>query len=1465
MLLYVLRFKPVQSYIAHKVTAYLSKELHTTISIKGLYIVPFKTLVVDDLLVLDLQKDTLAHIPQLNLDLKQLSTKARILQVNKLEVENASFFIKDQVDKSTNLDFIIDYFDKPGKKTVTSKKKQFEIEFNRIKLSNTKVKYKNLRHIHPSKGINFEDIDVTNFNADIENLRNNAGHKLKLDIKKLSLHEKSGFTLNELSGQTIIDSNAIQIENLLILTDRTRIRDFYRMDFSSFKDFKDYEEKVRMTANFKDSHISSYDIAFFAPALKKMRLDIELDGKIKGPVTSLRAKDLLIKAGNATYIKGDFSMKGLPDWKQTFMDLKIDLASTNKKDLEGILTDISGQSVKKVPKIIDKFGNINFNGYFTGFQDDFIAFGEFKTSIGRLKSDVNMKLSSSGQPSYTGSLQTYDFDLGKLLGQNLLGKISSSLNIKGQGVELANLKEELKGDITSIDFKGYRYKNVKINGAFEKKFFDGNLNINDKNVQLDFDGAINFNHQVPLVQFKANLKNADLKTLNLYKDSLIVDANFNTNFSGNSLDNIQGQLTLQHIAIHSVSEKFHIDSIYLKADGFGTLRSLSLKSDLLEGSIKGQYDLKTLVPYLKQVSKKYIPSLTRKSESFKAQNFDFIIKIKRFEPIAKIFIPNLSLSDQSVLSGNLNSNTQTANLGAYFKAISYKGIIANNVIIDENTGSEQLTAIITSDRIDINDSLFIQNVNLSNIIRNDSLKLNVKLSNSNDINQLDLNGLVEFFTDTTKISILPSNLRINNEDWQIQDKVQIGFNEGKTTIHGFALSQGKQVLTLEGAISDKASDVLSLGLANFKLKNLDPLVKTAKINLQGYANGKTNISSLLKTPQINNQLTLDSLGISNIYIGTLTDSSSYLSNEKKVNLYTSIWTNQKQTLNLAGFIDLQKEQIEAELQMDETKLAILSPFLSHLISNPKGSVSAKVAISGSLKNPNSEGYLKLNKAQLMVNYLRTTYQIDDQLGVKNGALELNNFVLSDTEGHKAIANGYVDLKNINNPNIQVDINAQGIMALNTTSKDNSLYYGRAYGTGRFSFKGPTNDMFIDIDAKTEKGTIFNLPLNSSEKISDKEFITFVGKDTTKVINKKSSFKGLSMNFKLRVDPNTTANIYTVLGKLNGTGNAELELNISKVGDFEMKGDYNIENGAFDFSARDIINKKFEIKQGGNIRWTGNPFNAQINLKAIYALRASLTELYQAANKEASNNVAQSTQTEVEMGLSGLLMKPDIKLDISFPANPAIKEDLQTYLNDGNNLYTQALSLIIQRRFAPGTGSDLSQQLSAAGAGTASDLFFNQLNNVFSNLNLNFVDINIRSLNEANASFKFFNDRIIVNAGITDVNKSIADNTIGSRNEVGREVEILALIKKDGSLLAKIANKPPTIQSVFLNPGVDPYKNIMSIGITYNQQFDSFGEFLRKITGKEKQSGKQPIATSQNKQNKEAVKEENTPISKQTSK
>ncbi len=1457
MLAVILQFKPVQTYLAKKAADFLSKELNTTITIKGLYLRPFKSIVLEDLIVLDQQQDTLGNFPSFILDLNKYAADKRILDIANLEIDNGNFFLKNYPNKTSNLDFIIDYFDNGAPRDPNRPKFAFIIE--KAKLNNFKFQYINYANKTIVNGVNFDDILVQNLNGVFEDL--STEHRLiAVKIKNLSFKEKSGFYLKNLSTNALVDTNIIELKALLLETQNSRLRDYFSMNFKQFKDMSEFVTKVRMKANFKDSRINAQDVAYFVPSLDKMNLSIEVDGQINGFVNNLKAKTLSVKSGQSTYINGDFLVKGLPNIKETFIDAQISLAGTNKKDLDKIISGITAIDSSAIPAMIDKLGNVNFSGSFNGSPIEFNALGKFKTALGGASANVSMKIPEQGSPSYTGTITTNDFNLGELLSLKTLGKLTANLNIEGKGFKLDDLKEKLDGQIAYIDFNQYRYQNVSLNGVFDNKLFDGNISIYDRHVDLNFSGSVDLKPELPLFNFYANLKNTDLRALNLYKDSLIIDARISTNFSGSGLENIQGSLLVNQIKLASPRGIRHVDSLELSAIGTGIDRSILINSDILEASIKGDYDLKTMFSYYKAIAKTYIPSLETEVFHYNPQIFNVNLKIKNFKPIADLFVPGLEIEKDAILIGNFDSRNNIATLNGYFEKISYKGIIANSVIFDENTTDQQIQASITSDRVDINDSLFIKNVNIVNILRNDSLALNIKLSNADDANQLDLNGLVEFAKDTTaRISILPSNLMINHDEWKIEEKVRISFNDGKTEINNFNLSNGNQKVKIDGAISKQAEDKVVLGFESFDLDNLNPFVKAFGFHLGGLIHGQTTLYHILESPKIEDQLRIDSLVVNDVLLGNLTDESLYDQSSNTAKILTKISSNGDETFKLAGHLDIKEKNIDLELDMRESKLAILAPFSSHLVSNLKGFISSNIQIKGSFAKPRINGSIQLKNSELTVNYLKTPYRINDKVEIYNSIIRINDLVLRDIESNEAIANGYVDLNNLNNPNIQVELVAQKFMALNTTAKDNSLFYGRAYASGEFSFSGPPKNMLININAKAEKGTVFNLPLNSNETVSEKDFITFVSKDTNTVIVRKNNFEGLKLNFKLQVDANSVANIYTVLGNLSGRGNAELDLNISSTGDFEMKGDYVIESGSFDFTAQEVINKRFDIRQGGTIRWTGNPSNAQINLKAVYALRAGLADLYSAANRENSSYANQRVETEVEMGLSGLLLSPKIDLDIFFPSSPAVKEELASYFNDVNNLNKQSLSLIIQRRFAPGASGreNIAQQIQSVGTTTASELIFNQINNVLSSLNLNFVDVNIRSINEASASIKLFNDRVIINAGFMENSIKNQANVINfNSNTVGRELEILALIKKDGTFIGKIANKPPTQQSVFANPGVNQGQNVTSVGLIYNQQFDDFKEFLGRITGSyQREQQRKKAELERLRLNKEAILQE----------
>ncbi|MGB4775521.1 MAG: translocation/assembly module TamB domain-containing protein, partial [Daejeonella sp.] len=1148
--IFSLQFKPVQTYVAKKVASYLSGELKTKVEVGSLYIKPFKSLVLEGLYIEDQKKDTLFYSKSFTVDLNLLSLKLRKISVNTVKMDDGKFYLKRYTDKTTNLAFIINYFNtgKPNQKKKPGK--PYDITFDKIILNNITFRYRNFNNTTIINGINFNDLDLRNLNSTIVGLDTKT-HLLKADFKNLTFKEKSGFYLKNLTTNAIIDKDQMEFKELMLETPDTRLTDYFLMKYSSFKDFQKFVDKVYIKAHFNNARLNSRDIAFFAPkAVGKANMQLDVDGFASGYVKDLKAKDLALKTGQATYLKGDFEIKGLPDIKTTLLNLKFDHLATNKKDIDYLLAKFSSNKKVIIPAIAGKFGDISFKGNFKGFITNFSTDGEFKTRLGRIISDIEFKTDKNNNPFYKGKIQTFDFNLGDLLNQKTLGRTTLTANIDGSGFKLNKLKQQIETKVAYFDFKGYRYTNIELNGEFYNKLFDGQMKINDRNIKLDFKGEVDLNPQLPVFNFNAIVRNANLNALKLTKDTLQIDADFNTNFSGNNLSNIQGRIDINKVRFTSRQKTYIMNSVAVVAEGIGVKRLLTVRSDILDASIEGDYDLNTLPSYFKTIVKRYVPSLQLSIVKPRNQNFEFKLNMKYFEPLSLLLnIPKLKISDQFSLNGKFVSSENVATLSGYAKLIEYDKIKIHNLIVDENATADNLNLFITSDRVDLTDSLFIKNVNIANTLKNDSLSLNIKLSDKDAVNQLDLNSLVEFSSQADsaiKLSLLPSDVIINNEVWRIQEQVRIKFDVGKkpgdkfsllrrTQIEGFQLFRDNQILTIDGFISKNPEDELLLGFNKFKLTTFNTLTKSLGISLSGTLNGNAKLSAIGKTPRVDAALTIDSLKYNAITIGDLKLAANLDNKTKLIDVKMDIFNQGEKTLDISGTYNsaVEKNNLDIDVIMKDNQLILFQPFIKKLVSNLKGTVSSELKVTGELKNPKIKGTLSLKDAELTVNYLKTPYHITDKVTVDNSIITLKNLIIKDINNNEAKVNGTVDMGNPNNPDININIAATNFMALNTTAKDNPLYYGRAFGTGRFTFNGPTNNMRINIAAKTEDGTVFNIPLNSSTKITDKDFITFVTKDSTLNDKKISSFNGLTMNFDLEVNEKSEVNILTQLGKLTG--------------------------------------------------------------------------------------------------------------------------------------------------------------------------------------------------------------------------------------------------------------------------------------------------------------------------------------------
>lgn len=1422
-LIYLLRYQPVQTYFAQKAAAYLSHELNTTVSLQGIYFKPFSSLVLSGLYVEDLQGDTLLYSQQLSARLNLGRLSMGEVAVHYIKLSGGKFSLKRDEDR-TNLSFIIDYFQPEKRDAEKSTTGKITLNVDEVVLDQVSFAYHDAGSQHKLGVVNLSDIALTEVSGHFANI-NFTDHLFRSVIHKLQFREKSGFQLYEMNTLAIIDTNSVELQDLYAETNRSRIRHYLRLDYPDFSAFNDFVNQVEITLDLDHAQINSKDIEFFAPNVNVTNFNVALSGSITGRIPALSAENVVMQIGNNTGMAGDFTINGLPKIDQTVFDLQLTRLETNGTDIESLVPQLGNTPALHLPAIFHRMGNLRYQGSLIGHYDDFIAYGSLETDLGTADTDIHLNIRAGNQ--YAGKLATTDFDLGALIEKPDVGFGSFAIAIDGSGFTAADMNSEITGRINHLDFRNYGYSNIDIAGKLTEMQFAGAIGIADPNLQLQFDGEINFDPTRPAYHFSAQVDRADLRQLRLYDKTpvIIESATIASDLNGNSLNNIQGGVMVSDIRFQADTGTYTVDSVKLVAKGDEEQRVLWLASDVADATLAGEVDLYSLDTYFKSILTHYAPALgLAAAEISGKQVFSIDLNLKKFAPVAVFVVPELTLAEGTSLRGYFSTETETANFNLLVPKIQYGNLNVDRLIVDEAANGHSLRLLATADRISLTDSLYIDNVNIANTVINDSLLFNLKLAHASASNRLDLNGFVRFTENSpVEVSFQPSSVLLNEEPWQLGQQALISLDNGRIHLQDVELKNNEQTVRLEGYISTTAEDQATLIFSNFNLNTFNAATRPAGVALEGVLNGRMDISSVLKNPYFVADIEATDILYNNTEIGNLLLQANFDQNTRLVNVNMEVAHRNVRTISATGTYDAAAatDKLKLDVTLDQSELMIFQPALRNLVSDITGTVSADLQITGTILDPRINGRCRLHQAGFTVNYLNTPYRIDDEVYLSNSTILIKDLTLIDPKNSEAIANGKVDMRNPLIPDLDVVINATDFLVLNTTFRDNPLYYGTAHGTGSFVFRGATNAINIDIAARTNENTKLTIPLNAVGTVSDNDFIRFVNQDTVDANpSQPSLLKGLSMNMDFQVTPDAEISLYTDLGELSGRGEGLLSMRVSSLGDFEMFGDYAINSGKFTFTAQDFINKIFDLTPGGSIRWTGQPQEATVNLTAVYEQRTSLSPLYNAAGRETNE---QRALAQAQMNLNGSIMQPEISFGLNFPNDPYVKDELQSFLSDANNVNQQALSLIVRRSFTPGSATDFSRELNNTLLSAGTELAFNQLNNIIAqSLNLNFVDLNIRSLNDASASVHLFNDRLIFTGGVTD-RRNVMDLNVFS-DHIATDAELQYLIRQDGRLVLRASNRLNS-RNFLLNLN-DNY--VSAVGLVYRQEFYTFREFLQRL-------------------------------------
>jgi hypothetical protein len=1415
----------VQTEIGKYVTEMLRKEYKSDIHVDQVSVSIFGGVKLKKVLVKDYRKDTLFSAK---------SIKTNVLSFQKLyngdllfgeiRIDSLLFNLKTyKGEKDSNIEKFVALFDSGPPST-----KKFLMKSKNVYISNSTFLLTDENHSVP------KDLDFKRLNIELSNFKI-FGPDLTTNIMKMSFLDHRGLFVENLDGKFTYTLKHIKLEKFNILTKASFLKGNAVLNYDR-KDFADFVNKVQFDVQLDSTTIATNDIRYFYNELGKNQ-QFKLSSIIRGTLNDLYASKLSLVDQNNSQIIGNVNFKNLFGTKgqNFYMRGNFNKVSSNYKNLTALLPNILG---KNLPSSIGKLGQFNLRGKTEITTSTIDADFYMSTDLGNIQSKLKMtSIDDIDNAVYSGNVILEQFKIGKFLSKKDLGMVTLNLDVDGRGFKVANLNTSFTGDVYKINYKGYDYTNIVVNGNFKKPLFKGKLYVNDPNLFMDFDGLVDLEKKDINYNFNAKIDYANLAKLNIVKsDSISVFKGvIDMKVTGTNLDNLKGAVNINNTSYQNVKDTYYFDDFDLKSSfDENNIRTISINSpDIVQGKVVGKFQIdqlqKMIENSLGSLYANYSPNKVVKGQFLK---FDFSV----YNKIIEVFYPGISVAPNTVLQGSINSDANDFKFNFNSPQIAAFENYFDKINIRVDNKNPLYNAFIELDSIKTK-NYKISDFSLINVTQKDTLHIRTEFKGGNkadDYYKLNLFHTIDNKNNNV-VGIQKSEIKFKDYLWFLNEKEN---NQNKIifdkklknfSIEDIILSHENQKIDLKGFLKNADTKDLNLNFTNIDINKLTPDIPNFTFN--GILNGSVNLKQENKIYQPTAALFIDSLSVNKVVLGKLNLEVSGDDSLKKFYVNSSIQNENVESFNAKGDFSIENEQTKTnlDLRFNRFNLGILGLIGGDIITNIKGFASGSTNIEGPLSDPKVNGRMYLDDSGISIPYLNVNYEFENKsvVDITESLFIVRNAAIFDSKyKSKGLLEGRVRHNKFSDWVLDLKIKSNRFLALDTKDREDAAYFGTAFIDGTASIIGPASGLLIKIDAKSEKGTAIKIPINDADAVGTNDYIHFL---TTKekynlgkgVVDKTRNYNGLELKFNL--DINQNAEIEVILNRnsghgMKGRGNGNLLLEINTLGKFIMTGDFQVYEGTYNFRYGGLIDKKFKVKKFGSIVWEGDPLRAILNLEAVYETTANPAVLLE------NPSFNKKVPVEVVIGIKGNLSNPEPDFSINFPnVSSVLKSEIQYKLDDKDTRQKQALYLLSSGGFLSQVGvsqSDLTGNLFEKASGLFNDIFQDDEGKF--NLGIDYVLADKRSGVQTDARFGVtvsskINDRITFNGKL-----GVPIGGINQSAIVG-DVEVQYRVNEEGTLNLRVFNKENDVS--YIGQGIG---YTQGLGILYEIDFDTFKELVNTI-------------------------------------
>lgn len=1448
----------VQSMVARSLAGELSKKLDTDVKIRTFYITDKLTARMEDVVFNDLDGYPMFNIGVLDARFYPLITTddLRIREV----------YLKDVLGR------IVKYegYDKINIKEILEQlglgknngKGGLQMSIDELRLDNGHVIFWNQNKDKPEKlGMDYAHLDIDSIYTYVTGLEVYNDTVLG-NVHYLRGKDKCGLVLDNAKGNVLFCEKSLNIDGLVIETGESRADLDLRFDYGTSHAYLQFVDSVTIHGNIRESTILLSDLRYFSWVLDRMPDKFVFTGQYDGPVSDFTVNDFVAEFGNESFIDADISFKGLPNFFNTFIDVNIRNMYSSYEDTKNFAIPAASETVP-IPEMLAGMGRYSLSGYYQGYARDFKTEFDFYSEMGDVY--ANVYLNTDEEKMYAFDVTGDGIKLDDILGTNDGAEATFQFVMNGEGLDEKETDFDADMYFKSLKINRNEFNDFNVHGEYQKQLLQVHTDVNDPLVTLALNSSIDFSRDLPYYNIKAIIDNADLKKLHLLDNDsiMLLSTIVHAGFCGNDIDNIKGNLDIENTKYFN-GEEYLMKDFNATVDEISGIKDVNISCDFFEFRGFGVVNAKTLVNSLKNTAKSYVDmpewfsDVTPDTED---QNFSFNITFNDTRTLSKLFMPSLYVRSGTTIHqayNNLYASHTATTLSSpeiWFNGIRFNDMfVQSTATYDELTTHLSLSEIILRDSTETNpDAIKIEDLRIMTKCADDKITADLYWDDLDDADHNKAHIKSEFIPHEKaggRLNIQSRLICVNDTLWHLDPKCHIDFNKNNTVFDSLILFTRNQNLAVHGVFPRHVTDTLIAVFHDFNISNLDFVTKGNNLNFDGRLNGFVSISGLSEEMAFSSNLDLTDCYINGQELGHVKAYADWYDPDESVKLNMEVYNSvsaksDHKTVGVTGFYYPKKsaDNLRLDMTCDGFRLETVSPFVSKLVTRMGGYAGGHLQVSGSVSDPVVVGTMTMKKAGCCVNYLNNYYTFNDKITLEEDKIVFDNIAIHDTLGNTAVLNGAIHHDHLRDFNFDLNLRCNDFIALNIPAEKAQGFYGTAIADGTVKISGPINDISMDISALTKKGTEIDVPLSGTSSIEN-NFVVFVQKTVEKdtieekfvpeVVKEERNF---TMDLRAGVNSDAVVNIYLPqnMGNISSRGTGLLNIGLDK-GNFELRGDYRIQSGTFNFTL-EMVKKTFSLREGGTIRWTGDPADADIDIVGVYHTKSSLTSL----GTELVDSTAMTNNVNVDciIRLTNKLTDPTITFGIDLPNAKEDTRNIVFSVIDTTNqavMAQQVFSLMMLSSFSYTAGSNISRFGTNAGYGVITSQLSSLLSQIHENVDvgINYTP-NDRLTNEeleVALSTQLFDDRLIIegNFGVIRGNRSDADNA----NNIVGDVDLTFRLTRRLSLKAY---NHTNIKNNYYYYSIENYSDFtQGVGLSFSQSFDSLKEVftLHRKNNKKKQ-------------------------------